>query len=90
MNRQTIMLFISTESPTHSFARRQVELACAQAFAGACPGDLKVVDVGVHPELAEKFNIEALPTVIVGERRIVGIPQLERLAEYLSGAMRER
>ncbi len=87
MPRQTIMLFISTESPTHSFARRQVELACQRAFAGACPAEIKTVDVGLHAELAEKYNIEALPTVIVGERRIIGIPELERLSEYLGGAL---
>ena len=89
MDRPLIMLFISTESPTFAFARRQVELACEKTAGGPCPAEMRVVDVGLEPETAEKYNIEALPTVIVNGRRIIGIPPLDLLAQYLNSALRE-
>jgi len=83
---QVIMLFISKESPTHEFVRHQLEMACGHALKGS-PADIRVIDVGEEPQLAEDFNIEALPTIVIGEKRIVGIPSMEILATYVTSAI---
>ncbi|HTM68586.1 MAG TPA: thioredoxin family protein [Candidatus Binatia bacterium] len=68
-----ILLFISKESATYHFTKRQVEIACSSALAKEAP-EVKIVDISEHPELAEQYNIEALPTLIVGAKRYIGAP----------------
>ncbi|MEY4744414.1 MAG: Thioredoxin domain [Candidatus Parcubacteria bacterium] len=76
----TILLFISKESATYHFTKRQVELSCQRALgAGKAPA-VKVIDIAEHPDLAEKYNIEALPTLIVGSKRFIGTPTPELLS----------
>lgn len=76
----TILLFISKESATYHFTRRQVELACEQALGAKNAPAVRVIDIAEHPELAEKYNIEALPTLIVGAKRYIGAPSTELLS----------
>ncbi len=73
-----ILLFISKESAVYNFTRRQVESACANALDGK-GAVLEVVDIAENPEMAERYNIEALPTLIVGTRRYIGAPTAEVL-----------
>ncbi len=81
-----ILLFISKESPTHEFARHQLEMACSHAFKSG-KVDIRVVDVGEEPDVTEDYNIEALPTIVIGEKRIIGIPSVEILATYVASAL---
>ncbi len=76
----TILLFVSKESATYHFTKRQVELACQQALGPAGIPAVKVIDIAEHPDLAEKYNIEALPTLIVGGKRFIGTPSPELLS----------
>ncbi|MFA6604352.1 MAG: circadian clock KaiB family protein [Patescibacteria group bacterium] len=75
-DKRKILFFVSQESAIYNFVRRQVEVACSQE-----PGmDLEIIDIAEHPELAEQYNIEALPTLIIGDKRFVGQPTSETLA----------
>lgn len=74
-----ILLFISKESATYQFTKRQVELACSQALGKDVP-QVKVIDISEHPEMAEQYNIEALPTLIVGGKRYIGAPTASLLS----------
>ncbi|MDD5251564.1 MAG: thioredoxin family protein [Patescibacteria group bacterium] len=78
--RHRIILFVSRESATYHYVRRQVESACVSAG-----GDLDIVEISDRPDLAEKLNIEALPTVVIGERRFVGVPGTDFLRSCLEG-----
>lgn len=75
-DQRKILLFVSQESAVYNFVRRQVEVACSQETGVA----LEIIDIAEHPELAEQYNIEALPTLIVGDKRFVGQPTAETLA----------
>jgi protein-disulfide isomerase len=75
---KTILLFISRESATYQFTKRQVEMACDQALGASAPA-IKVIDIADNPDLAEKYNIEALPTLIVGDKRYIGAPSQDLL-----------
>jgi len=89
MTPNKILLFISKESAVYHFVRHQVEAAFDQAFGVKHRTALEVVDIAEHPELAEEYNIEALPTLIVGQKRFVGNPTPETLASCLSEAAKE-
>ena len=78
-----IMLFISKESAVYQFTRHQVEAACDQAFGKTSQASLEIVDIAERPELAEEYNIEALPTLVVGPKRFIGVPTPEMLAASL-------
>lgn len=83
MKRLDILLFISRESATYHFTRRHVEDACANAFGESWHVNLKIIDIEEHPELAERYNIEALPTLIVNGKRFVGTPTPDMLASCM-------
>jgi len=74
MGVNEVLLFVSRESATYHFTVRQVEDACAKAHESDCLHVLKVIHIEDDPEAAERFNIEALPTLIIGKRRFVGTP----------------
>ncbi len=75
-----ILLFISKESATYHYTRRQVEAACAGVSGKPT---VKVIDIAEQPEMAEKYNIEALPTVVIGSRRYVGTATSEVLSSCM-------
>jgi hypothetical protein len=83
MEKLDVMLFISKESVTYAFVRRQVASACEHAFGGKCDINIQVIDIAENPELAEEHNIEALPTLIIGDKRFIGTPTPELFAAAL-------
>ncbi len=85
MSSRKIILFISRESAVYHFVRHKVEAAFDQVFGLKHQTRLEVIDIAERPELAEQYNIEALPTLIVGDKRFIGNPTPEMLASCLSG-----
>jgi len=79
MKKDDILLFISRESATYNYTRRQVELACKDVFGRRSAPALRIIDIEDDPALAERHNIEALPTIIIGDKRIVGTATREML-----------
>ncbi len=47
---------------------------------------LRIVNVGENPEVAEEFGIVALPTTMIGGVSITGIPEPEMLMKMIMGA----
>lgn len=45
------------------------------------PSKIEVIDIVDHPEMAEKYKIEALPTLIINERRYIGKPSPTKAIE---------
>jgi hypothetical protein len=45
------------------------------------PFEVEVIDATANPELAEKYKIEALPTLIIGHKRYIGSPSAEKAME---------
>lgn len=81
MGESEVLLFVSRESATYHFTVRQVEDACSKAHENMpdCGRVLRVIHIEDDPEAAERFNIEALPTLIVGRRRFVGTPTADSI-----------
>lgn len=79
MNAHEVLLFVSRESATYHFTVRQVEAACAKAHESEFSHEFRVIHIEDDPDAAERFNIEALPTLIVGKRRFVGTPTADSI-----------
>ncbi|MEA3249362.1 MAG: thioredoxin family protein [Patescibacteria group bacterium] len=79
MSANEVILFVSRESATYFFTVRKVEEACGKAHDEDCKHELKVVHIEDDPEAAERYNIEALPTLIIGKRRFVGAPTADSI-----------
>ena len=47
---------------------------------------LRIVNVGENPEVAEEFGIVALPTTMIGGVSITGIPEPDMLMKMIMGA----
>lgn len=45
------------------------------------PFEVQVIDTTIHPELAEKYKIDALPTLIIDNKRYVGKPSSKKALE---------
>jgi hypothetical protein len=78
MNPVKIELFVSRESATYEFTVRQVQDVCERVRqSGKVDCRLEVIHVEDDPDAAERNDIEALPTLLVGSRRFVGTPTAE-------------
>jgi protein-disulfide isomerase len=47
------------------------------------PYKSEVIDVMEHPELAEEYKVDALPTLIIGDTRFIGKPEADQVLEYV-------
>lgn len=48
------------------------------SLSSLAPFDIEVIDVTENPELAEKYHIDALPTLIIGNKRYIGQPDAQK------------
>lgn len=46
--------------------------------------EVEIIDASKNPELAEKYKIDALPTIIINDKRYVGKPHPEKILEILN------
>ena len=46
--------------------------------------DIDVIDIAKNPEMAEKYRIEALPTLIIGDKKYIGKPSAEKAVEIFN------
>ena len=81
-NPTQVMLFISknslyTEITLKEFRNVLEELEKSQPFQA------EIIDVNEKPDIAEKFKIEAVPTLIIGNKRFIGEPKAEDILKIV-------
>jgi protein-disulfide isomerase len=77
-----IFLFISKDSiyfqvTMDEFKKLMKSLEVLQPF------ESEIIDVNEDPEMAEKYKIDALPTMIIGDKRFIGQPSAEKIMEII-------
>jgi protein-disulfide isomerase len=82
-DKENILLFISKDSvyfqtTMDEFSKLLKTLEEMQPFTS------EVIDVNEKPEMAEKHKIDALPTLIIGDKRFIGQLKTEKITEVLS------
>jgi protein-disulfide isomerase len=78
-----ILLFISRSSlyfqtTMEEFQKLMTTLEEVQPFTS------EIIDVQERPELAEQYRVDALPTMIIGDKRFIGQPTAEKIMEIMS------
>jgi protein-disulfide isomerase len=88
-NPTKIMLFISKSSlffhtTMEEFQKLLKTLEKIQPFSS------EIIDVNEQPELAEKYKIDALPTVIINDKRFIGQPSSEKIMEIIKSDKKKK
>ena len=47
------------------------------------PFESEVIDVMENPDMAEKYKVDALPTLIIGDKRFIGQPKAENIMKII-------
>jgi len=47
------------------------------------PFESEIIDVNETPEKAEEYKIDALPTLIIGDKRFVGQPKADEILKLM-------
>ena len=47
------------------------------------PFTAEIFDVSENPEKAEEYKVDALPTLIIGDKRFIGQPKAEEIAKLI-------
>ncbi len=81
-NKTKILLFISKESiffqtTMDEFQKLLKTLEKVQPFTS------EVIDISEKPDMAEKYKVDALPTMIIGDKRFIGQPNSEKIVEVI-------
>ena len=77
-----IILFVSKHSlhfhlTVEEFNKLLIELQKVQPFTSS------IIDISENPEMAEKYKVDALPTLLVGSKRFIGIPETKRIMDEM-------
>lgn len=84
MGKITIQFFVSKRSVYYQKSLEEFK-KLIDKLSTIPDSAIEVIDVSQHPEKAEEHKIEALPTLIIGEKRFIGIPDSSKIAQILSG-----
>jgi len=47
------------------------------------PFTSEVIDVSENPDMAEQYKVDALPTMIIGDKRFIGKPSTEKIMQII-------
>ncbi len=88
---RTIQIYSSKDSPLSQFAALQIKSMIQRTRTANSGHDLRIQEITMdqQPELFEKMRIIALPTTIIGNKSIVGIPDESILHRLLQEELTE-
>ena len=69
----TVLLFTSKNSPYFQVSIDELR-KIMEALEHIQPFTSQIIDVNENPELAEKYKVDAVPTIIIGDKRFIGRP----------------
>jgi len=77
-----IVLFISKTSMYFQVTMEEFQ-KLLKVLEKVQPFSSEIIDVNEKPELAEKYKVDALPTLIVGSKRFIGQPKAEDIIKLI-------
>lgn len=82
-NQKTkILLFISKSSIYFQVTMEEFQ-KLLKALEKTQPFTSEVIDITEKPEMAEKYKVDALPTLIIGDKRFIGQPKAEAIMKLI-------
>jgi protein-disulfide isomerase len=82
MKNEKILLFVSKSSMYFQTTLEEFQ-KLIRALEEVQPFVSEIIDVTEQPELAEKYKVDALPTMIIGDKRFIGQPDTEKVVEIM-------
>jgi len=73
-----ILLFISKSSIYFQTTMEEFQ-KLTKALEEVQPFTSEIIDVSENPDKAEEYKIDALPTMIIGDKRFIGQPSAEKI-----------
>lgn len=77
-----ILLFISKTSIYFQITMEEFQ-KLLKALEGIQPFTADIIDVNEKPELAEQYKVDALPTIIIGDKRFIGQPKADDILKIV-------
>jgi protein-disulfide isomerase len=77
-----ILLFISKDSIYFQVTMDEFN-KLLKALEEVQPFESEIIDVNDNPDMAEKYKVDALPTMIIGDKRFIGQPSAEKVMEII-------
>ncbi len=77
-----ILLFISKTSIYFQVTMEEFQ-KLIKALEELQPFTSEVIDVTERPEMAEQYKVDALPTIIIGDKRFIGQPKAEDILKIV-------
>lgn len=77
-----ILLFISKSSIYFQTTMEEFQ-KLLKTLEEVQPFTSEVIDVNENPEMAEKHKVDALPTMIIGNKRFIGQPKAEDIMKII-------
>ena len=83
MNEPTkVILFTSKTSIYFQVTMEEFQMLL-KALEEVQPFTSEIIDVSEHPELAEQYKVDAVPTIIIGDKRFIGQPKAEDILKVV-------
>jgi len=77
-----ILLFISKSSIYFQTTMEEFQ-KLLKVLEESQPFTSEIIDVNKDPEMAEKYKVDALPTMIIGDKRFIGQPKAEEIMKII-------
>jgi protein-disulfide isomerase len=77
-----ILLFISKHSLYFQVAMEEFK-KLMKTLEEIQPFEAEIIDVNEKPEMAEIHKVDALPTLIIGDKRFIGQPNTEKILKII-------
>lgn len=77
-----ILLFISKSSIYFQITMEEFQ-KLLKALESIQPFTADVIDVTEKPELAEQYKVDALPTILIGDKRFIGQPKADDILKIV-------
>jgi protein-disulfide isomerase len=81
-NKTKITLFVSKSSLYFQTTMEEFQ-KLLKVLEEVQPFTSEVIDVNEKPEMAEEYKVDALPTMIIGDKRFIGQPSTEKIMEII-------
>ena len=82
MEKNKILLFISKKSIYFQVTMEEFK-KLLKTLEELQPFTSEIIDINEHPEMAEEYKVDALPTLIVSDKRFIGQPKAEEILKII-------
>jgi len=82
IKKNKILLFISKDSIYFQVTMDEFQKLIT-ALQNLQPFESEIIDVNETPDKAEEYKVDALPTLIIGDKRFVGQPKADEILKLM-------